>query len=65
MNIAGIGALSTALSQTETADKIQVAVLKKAMDIQAESALALVEVAAQSGRTVNPPHLGNSVDTFA
>ena len=43
---------------------LQVAVLKKALDIQAQGALQLIEAASQVIPS-NPPHLGNSVDTVA
>lgn len=57
----GIAATATALSQAKTAEAIQTTVLKKAMDIEAEGAMALV----QAAQTVNPPNLGNNVDVFA
>jgi len=68
MDVSGIAAAATQLSQNRTANDVQIAVLKKAMDIQAQGALQLVQAAtAQSAQSVsnNPPHLGNAIDTFA
>lgn len=64
MDITGIAASATALTQNQTANAVQMAVLKKAMDIESQSALQLVQAAAQAGYN-NPPNLGNRVDTFA
>lgn len=65
MDVSGIASLSTALSQSQTMDAIQTTVLKKAMDIEAQGSLALIQAATQAGQLNNPPHLGNSVDTTA
>lgn len=64
MDVSGIAALATDLTQAKTAQAVQLAVLKKAMDIQAQGAMQLIQAAA---RVVpgNPPNLGNRVDTFA
>ena len=64
MDVSAIAATATEMSQARTAASIQVAVLKKAMDIQAQGALQLIQAAAQVGSN-NPPHLGNQVDTQA
>ena len=49
MNVTGIAAAATEMSQARTADAVQMAVLKKALDVQAQGALQLVEAAAQGG----------------
>jgi hypothetical protein len=64
MDTLAIASLATDMSQARTANAVQLSVLKKAMDIGAEGALQLVQAAAQATGAVNPPHLGNSVDTF-
>ena len=64
MDVTSIAALATQLSQTKTANDVQTAVFKKALDINAQGALQLIDAASQAGRA-NPPHLGNQVDTFA
>lgn len=61
----GITATATALSQAKTAEAVQTAVLKKAMEIGAEGAMALIQAATQTAQAVNPPNLGNNIDLFA
>ena len=56
--------LSTAMSQAQTSNAVQMAVLKKAMDIGSDSAAQLIEAIPQA-TAPNPPHLGNKVDTWA
>lgn len=65
MDTLAIASLATDMSQARQASALQLSVLKKAMDIGAEGALQLVQAAAQATQAVNPPHLGNRVDTFA
>ena len=62
MNISSIGNVPAAMSQASSGDAIAVLVLKKALDIQAQGALQLI----QSLPQVAPmPNLGNNVNTFA
>ena len=60
MDVSAIASLATEMSQNQTAQAVQVAVLKKAMDIEAQSAMQLLEAVPS-----NPAHLGNNVDLFA
>ena len=62
MDVTSIGSLSTALSQAEVADAVGIRVLKKAMDIQEQSALQLLQAVPAPS---NPEHLGNRIDTHA
>ena len=64
MDTASIGSLSTALSQAQVGDAVGTLVLKKAMDIQAQGAIQLLQALPQP-QSVNPPNLGNSVDVSA
>ncbi|WP_313951810.1 YjfB family protein [Accumulibacter sp.] len=64
MDVSGIAAAATEMSQARTGDAVQVAVLKKALDIQSQNAAQLVEAAANVIPS-NPPHLGNQIDAFA
>jgi Putative motility protein len=59
MDVSAIASLATQMSQAQTADAVQVAVLKKAMDVQEQSALQLLQAIPN-----NPPNLGNNVDQF-
>lgn len=63
MDVSSIGSASTALSQAATGDAVATLVLKKAMDIQAQIALQLLQALPQVAS--NPPNLGNSVDVRA
>ena len=58
-----IPALATQLQQVQTAQAVQIAVLKKAMEIEAQGALALVEALPTVANL--PPNLGNFVNTTA
>lgn len=60
MDVSAIASLATQMSQVQTSEAVQVAVLKKAMDIQEQSALQLLQAVPS-----NPPNLGNNVDQFA
>lgn len=60
MDVSSIGSLSTALSQAQTGDAVSTLVLKKAMQIQEQNALQLLQALPQVAN--NPPNLGNSVD---
>jgi hypothetical protein len=64
MDVSAVALAATEMSQAGTANAVQLAVLKKALDIQAQTALQLIEAASQVTRS-NPPNLGNQVDVFA
>jgi len=64
MDINGVVASISASTQTRTLDAIQLAVLRKAMDIQAQNALQLVQAATQTTAS-SSPELGSQVDVFA
>ncbi len=55
---------ATDMAQVRLYDAVQIAVLKKAMDIEAQGAMQLVQAASQVIKS-NPPNLGNQIDTFA
>lgn len=63
MDITSMTGLSAVLSQTRTADAAGIAVLKKAMDIQAQTAVQLLQSLPQAAS--NPPNLGNNIDVKA
>ena len=63
MDVSTIAAAASETSQSRTANAVQMTVLKKTLDIQAENAMQLVEAASQVIPS-NPPNLGNRVDTF-
>jgi hypothetical protein len=63
MDVTALASLATNVSQAKTGDAIQLAVLKKAMDLESQGAQQLVQAATQTTAS-NPPNLGNSVDLF-
>lgn len=61
MEVGSLGGVSSAL--TQGSDSVSVAVLKKAMDIEAKSVTQLIDALPQVSN--NPPNLGNNVDVNA
>jgi len=64
MDVSGVALAATGIGQADTANAVQMVVLKKALDIQAQAALELIQAVPQPAGN-NPPNLGNRVDTFA
>ncbi|PHV07552.1 hypothetical protein CSQ96_10190 [Janthinobacterium sp. BJB412] len=66
MDVSGIAQLSTSIADTGTKQAVGVAVLKKAQDIQASSAAALIEAIPPVPAAPNlPSHLGSRINTTA
>lgn len=63
MDLPGLSSLSTALSLSRNTDAVDVAVQKKAMDLETQNAQTLIEALPQAAH--NPAHLGQNVDTKA
>jgi len=63
MDVMSIARLSTAMAETSTKQDVSMTVLKKAMDVQASSAAALLEALPSTQNL--PSHLGNRVNTTA
>ncbi|MEY4511995.1 MAG: hypothetical protein RLZZ450_4117 [Pseudomonadota bacterium] len=63
MDISGIASLATELSQQRTSQTAAVLVLKKAMDTQQSSGLALI-ASVRSAASL-PAHLGQNINTVA
>ena len=53
----------SAASQAETADKLQIAVMKKSHDVQKDTAEALVELVKQAAP--QPDHVGSLINVVA
>lgn len=64
MDVNGIASLATSFSESQNANQVQVAVLKKALDAQASSAAQLIQALPQSAVNL-PDHLGKNVNTSA
>lgn len=60
MDAASIANISTSLSQARTGDAVAVLVMKKAMEVQEQTALQLLQALPQVAN--NPANLGNSID---
>ena len=63
MDISSVGNLDGLVNRTQTNDAVSTLVLKKAIDLQAQSALSLLQALPQLPS--NPSHLGSSVDIKA
>ncbi len=66
MDVTGIANVATAMVETSTNQAVSIAVLKKAMDISAAGALALIEAIPDNKSIQNlPSHLGQNINTIA
>lgn len=65
MEVTDIAKLATTMASTATSQAVNVAVMKKAMDIQASSAAALLQALPPVSSANLPPHLGQNIDTTA
>jgi hypothetical protein len=60
MDVTTAASLSSQVAQMKIGDAVGITVLKKAIDLQAQGALQLLD--ALPAVANNPPHLGNSID---
>lgn len=66
MSVNSIASLSTAMATAQTDEQVSVAVLKKAIDAQSNSALALLQALPSPTPAANlPAHLGQNINTTA
>ena len=66
MDVSGIASAATTLSEASVQQAAGTAMLKKAIDINAENAMALINAIPDSTATQNlPSHLGQHVNTTA
>lgn len=63
MDATSIAAMATSMSSSRVASEVATTVFKKALDVQEQTAMQLLEALPQPPS--NPPHLGNSVDVKA
>lgn len=63
MDIASISGAASTLTPTQLSEAVSTAVLRKAIDIQAQGALQLLQALPQVAS--NPPNLGNNIDVRA
>ncbi len=60
MDVSAIASASTAMASAQVGNAVQVSVLKKAINIQAQGAMALLDALPQPAL---PPHLGQNINT--
>ncbi|MFZ6845966.1 YjfB family protein [Undibacterium sp. RuTC16W] len=66
MDVTGIASVSTTLADVGISQAVSVAVLKKALDVSAESATALIEAIPDNKAISNlPSNLGRNINTTA
>lgn len=67
MDVGSIASLATSLAANQTNDAVGILVLKKAMDIGAANAEALIASLPEISTAVGnlPPHLGQNINTTA
>jgi hypothetical protein len=66
MDVMGIAKLATSIADTGTRQDVQIAVLKRAQDIEASTATQLLEAVQPAAAAQNlPAHLGKNINTTA
>lgn len=65
MDTNSIASLATSMASTATSQAIGIAVQKKAMDIEANGALALLQAIPPAPTPNLPAHLGQNINTTA
>lgn len=66
MDVTSIAATATAMTTLNQTNQVQLSVLKKAMQIEQQGAMALIAALPQPVRATNlPDHLGQNVNTTA
>jgi hypothetical protein len=66
MDTLGIGKLSTSIAETGTKQEVDIAILKRAQQIESATATQLVEAIQPTQATPNlPAHLGSKINTTA
>jgi hypothetical protein len=65
MDTSGIASLATNMAASATGQAVGVAVLKRAMNIEASGAAALLQAIPAPPAANLPPHLGQNINTTA
>jgi hypothetical protein len=65
MDTSGIASLATNMAASATDQAVGIAVLKKAMDIEASGAATLLQAIPSASAANLPPHLGQNINTTA
>ncbi|HSC83886.1 MAG TPA: putative motility protein [Pseudomonas sp.] len=62
MELSSIASAVSAANASQTSAAISLLLLQKTLDLQAESAIGLIQALPQVSAPSNPPNLGNTVD---
>ncbi|GAB3553726.1 hypothetical protein GCM10027343_40850 [Noviherbaspirillum agri] len=65
MNVTNLPSLPTSIAAVNTKDEVSIAVLRKALDMQVNTAANLLEAIPTVGSANLPPHLGQNINTTA
>lgn len=65
MELSGIASAVSNANAAQSAALASVLLLRKSLDLQAESAIGLIQAIPQVTPPSNPPNLGNSIDVMA
>ncbi len=65
MELSSIASAVSNASATQASAMAAVLLLRKTLDLQAESAIGLIQAIPQVTPPSNPPNLGNSIDVMA
>lgn len=65
MELSSISSHVSSQASAQIAAQLSLLLLRKTLELQASSITGLVQAAAPSGTSGNPPHLGNSIDVMA
>ncbi|MGZ8289331.1 MAG: YjfB family protein [Telluria sp.] len=66
MDVAGIAKLSTTIAETGNRQEVQVALLKRALQMEGATATQLIDAVKSSSPAQSlPSHLGNTINTSA
>jgi hypothetical protein len=66
MDVTGIARLATSMAETGTKQEVDIAILKKAQQIESSTATQLIDAIKAVPTVQNlPPNLGNTINTTA
>lgn len=66
MDVSGIAKLATSMAETGTRQEIDIAILKRAQQIESATATQLINAIPSMPKVQNlPPNLGNTINTKA
>lgn len=65
MSVNNFVSMAVDMKVAQTAQQVQVEVLRKALDIQEQTATQLIQAVPQPKPAANPPNLGQNVDAYA